>query len=682
MSCLKEVKIYNRKGGKEMIKNKTKVVDDLGRLELLAEKYPTVQSASTELINLQAISSLPKGTEHFISDLHGEYETFKHIMNNASGAIREKVDLIYGNILPSEERAKLSTLIYYPREKLQEIAQEKLNTNEWYKITLNRLVEVCKLVASKYTRSKVRKALPEDFAYIIDELLHNSYHDPNKAFYYSNIILTIIKTNRADAFIVAICDTIKKLVVDHLHILGDIFDRGPRPDLILDSIMTHHSLDIQWGNHDVIWMGAACGSDACIAVVLNNSILYNNLEFLEEGYGINLRPLALFAEETYKDADIKCFMPRNTNFIYQNCTEKELINAARMHKAIAVMRFKLEGQIIKRNPLFAMDSRLLLDKIDYKEKTVDINGKICNIEDIDFPTVDKNNPYELSKEEERLIGQLRSAFLHSDKLQKHIKFLYDKGNLYKIYNKNLLLHGCVPLNPDGTMVEFKIGGKKLSGQEFLDYAESVARDAYFAEEGSKEKEFGKDLLWFLWCGKNSPLFGKDKMTTFERLLIKDKELWHEEKNAYYTLSKREKVCVSLLKAFGINKEYSHIINGHVPVRCKDGEKPVRANGRLIVIDGGFCRAYQPTTGIAGYTLIYNSFGMRLCSHEPFEGTKKAIKENTDIYSTSVVSERVKERITVGETDVGKQLLSTIKDLEVLLAAYRLGTIKETLKSQY
>ena len=654
-----------------------KVAENLDWLKSLSNKYPNIQSASTELINLQAISNLPKGTEHFISDLHGEYETFRHIINSASGAIKEKVDLLFSNMLDSEDRSKLSTLIYYPEEKLKEILSDSnLNHKEWYKITLNRLITVCRLVASKYTRSKVRKALPKNFAYIIEELLHNSYSDPNKAFYYTNIVDTIIKTQRADDFIIAVCNTIKHLIVDHLHILGDIFDRGQRPDEIMDSIINYHSLDIQWGNHDVIWMGAASGSDACIAVVLNNSIVYNNLEFLEEGYKINLKPLAQFAEKTYKNSDLSCFRPKIINSNCQNITEQDLQLVAKMYKAIAIMRFKLGGQVIKRRPDFKMEDRLFLNKINYENKTIEVEGKVYPSKDVDFPTVDRNNPYELSAEEKDLMNYLRKAFLHSKRLQKHIKFLYDKGNLYKCFNGNLLLHGCVPLNKDGSFLEFNIGGKKRSGKEFLDYAEKVARDAYFAKEGSFEKEFGQDMLWFLWCGKDSPLFGKRKMTTYERLFIDDKSTWEEEKNSYYTFTQKEIICNFILKSFGINEPYSHIINGHIPVKSKDGEKPTRANGRLIFIDGGFCKAYQETTGIAGYTLIYNSYGMRLCSHEKFEGTQNAIKNNTDIGSTSVVSERVTTRIRVGETDMGKQILETISDLEKLLEAYRSGAMQE------
>lgn len=658
-----------------MVEKAENIIENIERLRLLSDKYPNIQNASTELINLNAICNLPKGTEHFISDLHGEFETFRHIMNNASGTIREKVDLIYDSILSSSERDKLSTLIYYPQEKLSEITAEGGNTAEWYSITLNRLIEVCRLVSSKYTRSKVRKALPEDFAYIIEELLHNNLNDNNKVFYYKNIIDTIIKIDRADAFIVALCSTIKRLAVDHLHIVGDIFDRGSRADLILDYLMDYHSLDIEWGNHDVLWMGAASGSEACIAVALNNSINYNNFQFLEEGYGINLRPLALFSAETYKNSEIDCFIPNSINN-----SEKYSLNdvniTAKMNKAITVIRLKLEGQIIKRHPEFNMNDRLILDKIDYDKASVNINGKTYKMKDSYFPTVDKYNPYELSAEETVLINQLKSAFLHSEKLQKHMEFLYNNGSLYKIYNSNLLLHGCIPLNKDGSLMEFKINDFDFYGKELLDYMDFLARTSYYSNQNSAEKLNGQDYLWFLWCGKNSPLFGKDKMTTFERLFIDDSKTWEEEKNAYYKFSERQDGCIKLLKAFGLKSDYSHIINGHVPVRSKDGQKPIRANGRLIVIDGGFCKAYQPTTGIAGYTLIYNSYGIRLCAHEPFGGIELAVKNNTDIHSTSVISEKVVDRIKVGQTDKGKQILSTINDLNLLISAYRQGLIKE------
>lgn len=648
--------------------------NDLGKLKLLSEKYRNVQSAATELINLQAITNLPKGTEHFISDLHGEFETFYHIINNASGAIREKIDYLFASELNNEERAKLSTLIYYPAEKLNELAIMELNSKEWYIITINRLIKVCRFVASKYTKSKVRKALPPDFAYIIEELLYNSYEERNKNYYYVNIINTIIEIGRADAVISAICNTIKKLVVDHLHIVGDIFDRGPRADIVMDSIIKHHSVDIQWGNHDIIWMGAACGSLTCISVALCNSINYNNLEFLEEGYGINLRPLAVFASKIYKNSDISCFKIKNINSA-GNFSFNDVGLISKMFKAIAIIRFKLEGQTIMRNPQFNMENRLLLDKINYENKTVHIGSVDYPLKDTDFPTINKNNPYQLTPQENELILQLQSAFLHSEKLQRHIKFLYTHGNIYKCFNSNLLLHGCIPLNDDGSLMSFNFEGQKLSGKNFLDYAEYVVREAYY-NRNSSENQKNSDFLWFLWCGRFSPLFGKDKMATFERLLVKDKTTHYEAKNAYYKYTYNENICNKLLELFELNEDYSHIINGHIPVKSKDGEHPVRANGKLIVIDGGFCKAYQKTTGTAGYTLIYNSFGLRLCAHEPFEGIFEAINNNTDIFSTYVVSEKVNDRITVGQTDKGRKIFSTILDLKKLIHAYQIGALKE------
>jgi fructose-1,6-bisphosphatase-3 len=470
----------------------------------------------------------------------------------------------------------------------------------------------------------------------------------------------------------------KRLAVDHLHIVGDIFDRGPRPDKILDAILTHSSLDIQWGNHDIVWMGAAAGSPACIAVALSNSILYYNFEFLEEGYGIILRPLALFSEEIYKYSNIDCFIPKDINEINEFILSDTNLTA-KMNKALAIIRFKLEGQIIKRHPEFNMDERLLLHKIDYSDGTVEIDGKTYKMLDTDFPTINRDNPYELSAEESILVDQLKSAFLHSEKLQKHIRFMYENGSLYKCYNSNLLLHGCIPLNDDGSLMEFNINGQKLSGKKLLDFADTVARNGYFSAPNSEEKLYGEDFLWFLWCGKNSPFFGKDKMTTFEQFFIDDPEAHEEKKNAYFTFSETEEGCKSLLENFGLTDSYSHIINGHIPVRSKEGQMPVRANGRLIVIDGGFCKAYQPKTGIAGYTLIYNSQGMRLCAHEPFGGTKQAIKNNKDIHSTSVISEKVADRIKVSQTDKGSRIKSYIEDLRLLVSAYREGLLKERYK---
>lgn len=654
-------------------------LSDLRYLQILARQYPTVQAASTEIVNLQAILNLPKGTEHFVSDLHGEYEAFLHILNNASGVVREKVDILFENSLPREERAQLATLIYYPEKKLAEIAGSLPDAGEWYKITLHRLIDICRLVSSKYTRSKVRKALPKDYAYILEELLNTNYEVHNKKAYYEDIISTIIHIDRAEDFIIALCGVIKRLVVDHLHIVGDIFDRGPRADIIMDSLMRHHSVDIQWGNHDALWMGAATGSRTCIATVLNNSITYNNLEVIETGYGISLRPLALFANEVYEGIDTSCFEAKTLSEA-SSFNAKDRALAARMHKAIAVILFKLEGQTILRNPEFHMDDRLLLDKIDYEHGSIAIDGREYSLCDTDFPTIDRANPYALSPEEGEVMMQLKLAFLRSEKLQKHTKYLYSKGGLYCCYNGNLLFHGCIPMNADGSFMSFDIGGRELAGKEFLDHAEAIARQGYYAKADSNERQLGKDFLWFLWCGRNSPLFGRDHIATFERYLITDAVTWKEEKNPYYTYYEDADVCVRILEEFGLCGAHSHIINGHVPVKSKDGESPVKAGGRLIVIDGGFCRAYQPTTGIAGYTLIYNSWGIRLASHEPFVGTENAILDNKDIVSTSNVFERMESRIKISETDIGADLQKNVDDLKWLLLAYKMGEIKETHES--
>ncbi len=653
---------------------------NLRYLRILAHQYPTVEAASTEIINLQAMLNLPKGTEHFMSDLHGEYEAFLHILNNASGAIKEKVDILYGNTLSSKERAVLATLIYYTEAKLKEIREELSEEDlaEWYKITLNRLMEICRLVASKYTRSKVREALPRGYEYIIDELLHTNYDALNKEQYYENIIATIIDIGRADAFITAVCATIKRLVVDRLHIVGDIFDRGPRADIILDSLERHHRVDIQWGNHDILWMGAAAGSRTCIANVLNNSITYNNLEVIETGYGISLRPLAIFANEIYRNADVSCFMPRVPDG--GRYSPKDLEQVARMHKAIAIILFKLEGQIILRNPSFGMEDRLLLDKIDYSGESITLEGRQYPLKDCAFPTVDRADPYRLSPEEAAVMSQLRFSFQQSEKLQRHVKFLYSKGGMYLCCNQNLLFHGCIPMDGDGNFAVFRTGdGRELSGRAFLDYTETLARQGYYADPGSPERQLGKDFLWFLWCGRNSPLFGRDKMTTFERLLIGDPEICREQKNPYYIHSAKVETCLRILQEFGLNGEYSHIINGHVPVRSKDGENPVKAGGRLIVIDGGFCKVYQPQTGIAGYTLIYNSHGIRITSHEPFDGVQDAICNNKDILSTSVIFETRESRIKIADTDDGRSIRENIEDLKLLLEAYRAGLVKEEHK---
>lgn len=655
--------------------NKEDSITEVDYLQLLSRQYPTAQLAASEIINLQVILNLPKATEHFMSDLHGEYEAFIHILSNASGSIREKVDMLFSSTLSEKERAILATLIYYPEEKLAEIIEIVPDVKEWYTQTLNNLIEICHLVSSKYTRSKVRKSLPVEYSYIIDELLNTDFTLHNKKDYYDNIISAIISIDRAEDFIVGMCELIKRLIVDRLHIVGDIFDRGPRADIVMESLLNHHSVDIQWGNHDVLWMGAASGSRVCISTVLANSILYNNLEVVETGYGISLRPLAMFANDVYAQTDTECFKTRTPNDA-STYKPKDIALGARMHKAISVILFKLEGQVIMRNPDFKMDERLLLDNIDYDKGTINIAGEIYKLCDCDFPTIDINNPYILNGEEIELIEQLRLSFMRSEKLQTHIRFLFSKGNLYKCYNGNLLIHGCVPMNKDGSFMEFDINGQKLKGKEFLDYAEKIAYQGFYSKPNSKEKLLGEDFLWFLWCGKNSPLFGRERITTLERRLIDDKSTWTEAKNAYYEFTKEKKYCEKILKEFGLGGRRSHIINGHIPVKLKDGENPIKGGGKLIVIDGGFCRAYQSTTGIAGYTLIYNSYVMRLSSHEPFGGVENAIKNNKDILSASVVFERLESRIKISETDNGALIQKNIDELKKLLNAYKKGLIME------
>ena len=659
-----------------MKRKKTFSQEELRYLKLLAQQYPTVQAASSEIINLQAILNLPKGTEHFISDLHGEYEAFLHILNSCSGVIKEKVDDLYAATISKEDRDELCTLIYYPEDKLEQLHETYEDMDEWYRITLHRLIEICRWVSSKYTRSKVRKALPRDYAYIIDELLHTHYEETDKRDYYENIISTIIDLGQADRFIEAVSAVIKRMAVDHMHIVGDIFDRGPRADVIMDSLLDYHSVDIQWGNHDILWMGAASGSRTLVATVLANSIHYNNLEVIETGYGISLRPLSVFANEVYRDCDVSRFAVKLTGEEAEKYTEKDKLLSARMYKAITMILFKLEGQKILRNPAFRMADRLLLDKVDYEHKTVTVDGKVYPMLDTDFPTVDPADPYTLTPEEEILIHQLTLSFLHSEKLQRHVRFLYSKGSLYKIFNGNLLFHGCIPMAEDGSLLTFQADGKTLSGKAFLDYADLTARRAYYSAPGSAEREAGMDFLWFLWAGRNSPIFGRDRMATFERRFIADESTWAEPKNVYYQLYNDPAVCEALLREFGLEGPHCHIINGHVPVKSKKGESPRKGGGRLLVIDGGFCKAYQETTGIAGYTLIYNSACYRLVSHQPFVGREEAIRSSQDIASTSVVFERLETRLKIAGTDVGRQLQEQIDDLMSLLDAYRSGAIAE------
>lgn len=641
-------------------------------LKSIARQYPTIAKASTEIINLASILNLPKGTEHFLTDIHGEYEQFLHILKNGSGSVRRKIDEEFGNTISYRDKKALATLIYYPEEKLEMVLKEEDNIEDWYKITLHRLIQICKRVTSKYTRSKVKKALPEDFAYIIEELIHEKEEVHDKEAYYNQIILTIIRTGRANECIVAFCFLIQRLVIDHLHIVGDIFDRGPGAHIIMDTLMNYHSVDIQWGNHDIEWMGAAAGSTACIANVIRISARYGNLDTLEEGYGINLIPLATFALETYKDDPCKCFDIKYNHEIY-NIHDLELDK--KMHKAISVIQFKLEGQLILRRPEFHMESRLLLDKIDYEKGTITIEGKEYVLEESNFPTIDPKDPYRLTEEEEGLVERLKVAFLKCEKLQKHVRFLFSKGSLYLVYNSNLLYHGCIPLCEDGSFRRVLIGGQEYSGKGLYDILESYARKGYYREEGP-EKEYGKDIMWYIWSNENSPVYGKEKMATFERYFIRDKEIQNEKKNTYYKLIENETIVNRILKEFGLNEKESHIINGHMPVELKKGETPVKCGGKVLIIDGGLSKAYQKKTGIAGYTLIYNSYGLRLVSHEPFESKEMAIARESDIHSDTVLVEQVSKRRSVADTDIGKEIEESIVDLTNLLSAYRDGTIRE------
>lgn len=623
-------------------------------LELLAEKYPTEQAVCREIINLKAILGLPKGTEHFMSDLHGEYEAFCHILNNCSGVIREKVDLLFEETLSDIDREEICTLIYYPVEKLEMMKKESRNNEEWYRVILGELIEIARLLSSKYTRSKVRKAMPDEYAYILDELIHvQKDEDDNQVAYHQNIIDTLLELDSADAFIEVLAALIKRLAVDHLHIVGDIFDRGPCADRIMDLLMNYHSLDIEWGNHDILWMGAAAGSEACIATVIRNNLKYYNIRILENSYGISLRDLTLFAEKLYPDT--------------------EPMEAAL--KAISVLLFKLEGQVILRNPDYQMTDKLLLHQVNVQNHTVCIAGTDYEICEETFPTVsfDPSNPevsYELTAEEKQIMEGLRMAFVGSVRLRQHMDFLYQKGSMYRIFNGNLLFHGCVPLDESGNLEGVVFHQKRYRGRDYLDYAERIARRAWSKDATQKELDF----MWYLWCGRKSPLSGRN-IKTFERTYVKDESTWHEASNPYYQYYEQEKICNMILHEFNLYSDRSHIINGHTPVRTSRGEHPVRANGRLMVIDGGFCKSYHKTTGIAGYTLIFNSHGIRIKSHQPFQSVYAALTENKDIESRSELVETERERLMVRNTDTGKKILEDIKGLKMLLQAYREGTME-------
>ena len=643
---------------------------DLDYLKLLAKEFPTIKAASSEIINLKAICGLPKGTEYFFSDLHGEYEAFIHLLRSASGIIRDKINETFDYLISEEEELALANLIYYPEKGVRAVQKEGRFTEDWQKIMIYRLVRICKDCTSKYTRSKVRKKMPAEFGYIIDELLHVDYSDENKKIYYEEIIHSIIEGGMGAEFIIALCNLIQNLTIDSLHIIGDIFDRGPRADIIMEELIKSHDVDIQWGNHDISWMGAACGNLACICNVLRIAIRYNCFDLLEDGYGINLRPLSMFAAKVYKDDACEIFMPKILDENIYDAVDPGL--AAKMHKAISIIQFKVEGQIIKRHPEFDMNDRLQITQIDFAKGTVAIGGKEYPMKDMLLPTVDPKDPLKLTKEEEDLMHTLQMSFKHSTDLQRHIKFVYSHGGMYKCCNSNVLYHGCIPMKESGEFDELKINGIIYSGKRLLDYIEDVVKMAYFLPEWDSQKEWCMDFVWYLWCGPKSPVFGKDKMATFESYFVADKATHKEHMNPYYKLSQKEEICDKILKEFGLPTEGSHIINGHVPVKLKDGESPIKGNGKLYVIDGGLSKSYQPKTGIAGYTLIFNSRHLALAEHKPFDPTQESTPKLT-------IVEKMKKRVMVADTDIGKKLQADIADLNELVAAYRGGIIKEKYK---
>lgn len=659
-----------------MSKTNYDIIKDMRYIRLLSNTFPTIAAASTEIINLQAILNLPKATEHFVADIHGEYEAFQHILKNASGNIKRKVNDLFGNTLREVEKRELCTLIYYPEQKLELVKASEPDINDWYHITLHHLVAVCRDVSSKYTRSKVRKSLPKDFSYIIQELLHERPEDKNKANYVNVIVDTIISTGRADDFIVAISNVIQRLAIDQLHILGDVYDRGPGAHRIMDLLETYHSWDITWGNHDIIWMGATAGNDACMCSVIRLSLRYANLVTLEDGYGINLVPLATFAMEAYGDDPCTEFLPK-TDAGTGAIDEKTRQLIAKEHKAIAVLQFKLEGQLYEKHPEWKMKGRAMLERVNYEKGTIDIDGKEYKLSSCSFPTVDPKNPNKLTKEEEILVEKLHHSFEVSEKLHKHIKLMLSHGCMYSIWNNNLLFHASIPLCEDGTMKNVEIyPGHTVSGQQLMTDVGMLIRCAFQNDSSQNMIDDAKDYFMYLWCGPDSPLFDKSKMATFERYFIKDKETHEEKKGYYFILRNKEEICDNILKAFGVTDPNRHIINGHVPVKAVKGESPIKANGRLMVIDGGFSQAYHHETGIAGYTLVYHSRGFQLVQHEPFTSTEDAIIRGTDIKSTTQIVEMSSRRMLVADTDKGKELNAQIDDLQELLYAYRHGFINE------
>lgn len=645
--------------------------------EHLAELFPTISSASSEIINLQALLQLPKGTEHFLSDIHGEYSAFSHVLRNGSGAVRKKIDDVFGFTLSEADKTALAILIYYPQKKMSLIRKMENDIESWYKTTLYRLIEVCKIVSSKYTRSKLRKALPEDYAYIIEELITEKQEVQNKEAYYESIINTIVELGQAERFIIALSDVIKRLVIDHLHILGDIYDRGSGPHKIMDELCEYHSVDVQWGNHDIVWMGAAAGHLACIAAVIRSSIRYGNLELLEEGYGINMLPLATLAMKEYENDPCERFVQKDST---NNTTRIENELLRKMHKAIAIIRFKLDGQLIQKYPEFGMDDQLRLSKIDFERGTVIIEGCEYKMEDMHLPTINPENPYELTEDEMEVMLRLKSSFRHCEKLQKHVEFLLKHGSLYKIYNGNLLYHGCVPMDENGEFKKVNVFGKEYSGKALYDVLESYVRKAFF-EKDKGIKEQGRDLMWYLWTAPNSPIYGRHKMATFERYFVNDAELKEENNNAYYSLIEKPEISKKILEEFGLSGKHVHIVNGHVPVRAKEGEKPVKSGGKVIVIDGGFSKTYQRETGIAGYTLTYNSHGLTLSAHEPFVSADEAVQKELDMVSKFRVIEYADGRVTVGDTDYGKKMERRIKELKELIQLYQSGEMAERDKNR-
>ena len=656
--------------------NRDDIDKDMRYLQLLSQTFPNVAEATKEIINLQAILNLPKGTEHFLADLHGEYKSFQHVLKNASGNIKRKVNEIFGNELRESEKKELCTLIYYPEEKLELVKAAEPDIKDWYHITIHQLVKVCRDVSSKYTRSKVRKSLPADFSYIIQELLHERTDDVDKAAYVNGIIDTIISTGRADDFICAISHVIQRLAIDLLHILGDVYDRGPGAHLIMDLLGGYHNWDIQWGNHDILWMGACAGNDACICNVIRMSLRYANLVTIEEGYGINLVPLATFAMENYADDDCKPFIPRTTGGSGEIDDKTSRITAL-MHKAITILQFKVEAAIIKRHPEWNMEDRLLLEHINFKNGTRNIDGKDYEMTDTFFPTINPDNPCELTPEEETLMKRLRHSFTVNEKLHKHMRLMLSHGSLYTIINDNLLFHASIPLNYDGSLKQVALfGGKSYKGRELMNHTEQIIRSAFQNDSDPQEKDYAIDYFLYLWCGSDSVLFDKSKMATFERYFLSDRETYKEEKGNYFKLRNDENVCDSILDAFGVSGSNRHIINGHVPVHAASGENPIKAGGKLMVIDGGFSQAYHKETGIAGYTLVYHSRGFQLVQHEPFTSTEDAILRGSDIKSTTQIVEMSAKRMLVDDTDIGRELKSQVSELQKLLYAYRHGFIKE------